>query len=179
MKGVAHLSVLAAWLVAASSALGAESPSLDPHLEALRPLIGKTWKGTFKNSTPEKPIVDVMSCERALNGKAVRSLHSINDGVYGGETIYMWDEKEKTIRYHYFTTAGFMTVGTLTVEDGKWISHEVVKGPSGGVTEVRGTSEVLPDGTLHVKAEHLKGGKWEVGHETTYREDAEAKVVFK
>jgi hypothetical protein len=157
----------------------AEPTSLDAHLEVFRPLIGKTWKGTFKNSTPDKPVVDVMQCERALNGKAVRSLHSINDGVYGGETIYMWDTKERSVCYHYFTTAGFMTVGTLTIEDGKWVSHEKVTGSSGGVTEVRGTSELRPDGTLHVKTEHLKTGNWEFGHEATYREDAAANVVFK
>ena len=179
MKAIKFLAVLTTWLAITGGLSAAEPPSLDPHLEALRPLIGKTWKGTFKNSTPEKPVVDVMSCERALNGKAVRSLHSINDGVYGGETIYMWDSKEKTIRYHYFTTAGFMTVGTLTVEDGKWISHEKVTGSSGGVTEVRGTSEMKPDGTFHVKTEHLRDGKWDAGRETTYREEPDAKVVFK
>lgn len=142
-------------------------------------MLEKTWKGPFTGSTPEKPVTDVMRWERALNGKAVRVLHSINDGAYGGETIFMWDEKEGKVRYHYFTTAGFMTVGTLAFENGKWISHEVVKGKSGGVTEVRGTSELKSDGTLHVKTEHLKDDKWEVGHEVTYREDPTAKVVFK
>ena len=72
-----------------------------------------------------------------------------------------------------------MTVGTLTVEDGKWISHEKVTGSSGGVTEVRGTSEMKPDGTFLVKTEHLRDGKWDAGRETTYREEPDAKVVFK
>jgi hypothetical protein len=179
MRTAHLLFVFVLTFVGRSGISAAEPASLDPHLEVFRPLFGKTWKGTFKNSKPEKPVVDVMTCERALNGKAVRSLHSINDGVYGGESIYMWDDKERKLRYHYFTTAGFMTVGTLTVEDGKWISHEKVTGSSGGVTEVRGTSEVRPDGTLHVKTEHLKDGKWDVGHEATYQEDPKAKVVFK
>ena len=69
----------------------ADSPSLDPNLEPLRPFLGKTWKGEFKNSTPDKPVVDVMQWERALNGKAVRVLHSINDGEYGGESFIVWD----------------------------------------------------------------------------------------
>jgi hypothetical protein len=179
MRHLPHSLLFLFCVVATTRLTAAEPTSLDPNLEVFRPLFGKTWKGTFKNSTPEKPVVDVMSCERALNGKAVRSLHSINDGVYGGETIYMWDDTEKKVRYHYFTTAGFMTAGTLTVEDGKWISHEKVTGSSGGVTEVRGTSEVRRDGTLHVKTEHLKDGKWEVGHEATYQEDPKARVVFR
>jgi hypothetical protein len=179
MKGLTHLSILAVWLLASTGTLAAEPNSLDPHLEAFRPLIGKTWKGAFSNSTPEKPVADVMRWERALNGKAVRVLHSINDGAYGGETIFMWDEKQQTVGYHYFSTAGFITVGTLKFQDGKWITNEVVSGSSGGVTEVRGTSELLPDGAFHVKTEHLKDGKWDVGHEVKYGQDAAAKVVFK
>src|SRR5262245_61182007 len=45
--------------------------SLDSHLEPLRSLLGKTWKGAFKDSKPEKPTVDVSRWERILNGKAI------------------------------------------------------------------------------------------------------------
>src|SRR5262245_4598347 len=99
-----------------------------------------------------------MRWERALNGKAVRVLHSVNDGAYGGETIFRWNEKKQEVTYHYFTTAGFMTVGTLSFRDGKLLTHEVVAGTAGGVTETRATSELLPDGTFCVKTEHLKDG---------------------
>ncbi len=152
---------------------------LNAHLEPLRPMIGKTWKGTFKNSTPEKPIVDVMRWERALNGQAVRVLHSINDGFYGGETIFRWDETKKSVTYHYFTTTGFMTTGTLSAADGKTMTHEVVSGPAGGITEVKSTGEILPDGNYHITTEHLKNDAWEPGREVTYSPDETAKVVFK
>jgi hypothetical protein len=154
-------------------------PSLNPHLEPLRPLLGKTWKGTFKNSKPEKPIVDVARWERALNGQSVRMLHSINRGAYGGETIFFWDAERASVVYYYFTTAGFMTTGTMEVKEGKLVTHEEVKGDARGVTKVRGTSEILPDGTFHVKAEHWKNGEWEAGHEVTYQEAPSDEVVFK
>jgi hypothetical protein len=160
-------------------AFAADQPSLNPHLEPLRPLLGKTWKGAFKNSKPEKPTVDVARWERALNGQAVRMLHSINQGAYGGETLFVWDEKKQAVVYHYFTTAGFTTTGTIALQEGKFVTHEDVKGNAGGVTEVRSTSELLPDGKFHVKAEHLKDGQWMPGHEVTYEEDAAAQVVFK
>jgi hypothetical protein len=179
MKALRCLSVLACWLLATGRLVGADQPALDSPLEPLRPLLDKTWKGAFKNSTPEKPIVDVMRWERALNGKAVRVLHSVNDGTYGGETIFMWDEKKQEVGYHYFTTAGFRTVGSMNVKDGKLTTHEVVAGAAGGVTEVRGTSELLADGKLRVKTEHMKDGKWQPGREVTYEEDSAAKVVFK
>jgi hypothetical protein len=182
MKTVRILSVLVCCVWPAMTLLGAESTekqTLDPQLEPFRPLLEKTWKGEFKNSAPDKPVVDVMRWERALNGKAVRVLHSINDGAYGGETIFRWDEKEQKLTYHYFTTAGFMTIGRVKSEGGKLVTHEVVEGSTGGVTEVRATSQLLDDGTFRVKSEHLKEGKWMLGRDVTYREDAAAKVIFK
>ena len=156
-----------------------ETGSLNSHLESLRPLLGKTWKGAFKNSTPEKPVVDVMRWERALNGQAVRVLHSINDGAYGGETIFRWDEVKNSVTYHYFTTAGFMTTGTLSNADGKTVTHEVVSGTSQGISEVKSTSSILPNGNYHITTEYLKNGEWEPGRDVIYEPDAAAKVVFK
>ena len=159
-----------------------ESPpeTLAKELEPLRPFLGKTWRGEFKNSTPEKPIVDVARWERALNGQAVRVLHSINDGAYGGESIIRWNGDTKQIEYHYFTTAGFMTRGTITAENGKLTTHEKVDGAAaGGVTEVRGTHQLLPNGGFRVTTDHLKNGNWEPGRETVYSEAPDAEVVFK
>lgn len=179
MKALCYGSILVCWLVATINASGADQPALDPQLEPLRPLLDKNWKGEFKNSKPEQPIVDVMRWERALNGKAIRVLHSVNEGSYGGETIFMWDEKKQLVTYHYFTTAGFMTVGSMSFKEGKAITHEVVTGSTGGVTEVRGTSELLSSGAFSVKTEHLKDGEWQPGREVIYNQDPGAKVIFK
>jgi hypothetical protein len=179
MKPLSYLAALACCLTAAMTLTAADQPSLEPQLEPLRPLLDKTWKGAFKNSKPDKPLADVMRWERALNGKAVRVLHSVNDGVYGGETVFMWDEKKQVITFHYFTTAGFVTVGTLTSKDGKFTGHELVSGSADGVTEVRSTCEFLPDGAFRVKSEYLKNGEWQPGREVDYKQDSAAKVIFK
>ena len=155
----------------------AEEGTLDPHLEPLRPWLGKTWKSASEGG--EKPKVDVARWERALNGKAVRMLHSINDGEYGGETIATWDEKKESVVYHYFTTAGFSTTGTITFKDGKMVTHETVSGNAGGVTEVRGTAEIGADGAFRMKTEYLKEGKWQPARDVVYREDAGAAVIFR
>lgn len=157
----------------------ADKLPLDPHLEPLRPWLEKTWKGEFKNSKPDKPQIDVVCWERALNGKSIRILHSLNNGAYGGEAIVRWNETKQEVNYHYFTTADFTTLGTMTFKDGKLLTHEIVSGNAGGITEVRAEFELRPDGTYHVKSEHLKEGVWSPGRETTYREEAGAKVIFK
>jgi hypothetical protein len=67
----------------------------------------------------------------------------------------------------------------MAAKGGKIETHEKVQGDAGGVTEVRGTSELLPGGKFHVKAEYLKNGQWALGHEVTYQEDPSSEVVFK
>jgi hypothetical protein len=67
----------------------------------------------------------------------------------------------------------------MTFENNALMTHEIITGNVGGVTEVRAKTEMRADGTFTVKTEHLKDGQWTTGRETTYREDATAKVVFK
>lgn len=179
MKKALWTPLIVTTLVNLSAIFGADAPVLDTHLEPLRPLLEKTWKGQFKDSKPEQPTVDISHWERALNGRAVRILHSINEGIYGGESLVLWDEQKQQVSYYYFTTAGFMTMGTMRFENGKFITLEKVTGSKEGITEVRGTSELRADGSFHVRSEYFKNGTWVPGHEVTYREDSTAKVVFR
>jgi hypothetical protein len=124
----ARTLLTAALLVWAS---GAAAVDMNPHLAPLVPLVGKTWRGTVSPPGAAKPAVDVSRFELALNGQAVRNRHSIDDGVYGGETFIVWEEAKQSLVYYYFTTAGFYTTGTLRAEDGAIVSHEVIKGAAG------------------------------------------------
>ena len=166
-------------LAVASSMAAAGQPALNPHLEFLPPWLDKTFKSEGKESSSGKPTTDVVRWERALNGKAVRITHSLNDGAYGGEVIVRWDEEKQAVFYHYFTTDTFWTEGTMTFSGGKITSHESVKGEAGGVTEVRATIEMRPDGTYLQKSGYLKDGKWSPGREALYRPDPAARVIFK
>ena len=170
---------IATLLVTLALPAAARPVELDPQLAPLQRLVGKTWRGVFPNSKPEKPVVDVSRFEVALNGKAVRNLHSINDGEYGGETLMVWDKEKQAVVFYYFTTGGFYTTGTVRPADGGFTSHEIVKGDADGVAEVRATFRVLPDGRLHVHTEYLKQGKWVEGRDMHYTEAPDAKVRFK
>jgi hypothetical protein len=152
---------------------------LNEHLQPLLPFIGKTWKGTFKESTLEKPMYDISQWERILNGQGIRILHSVNDGEYGGETIIYWDAAKSSLVFFYFTTAGFYTTGTMTMEGHKLVGSEQVTGNQNGITEVRSTGEILPDGRMHSKAEYFQNGKWIPGHEIFYVPDTTSVVIFK
>ncbi len=154
---------------------------LAKELEPLRPLL-KTWKGQFINDKGPSPGSDVVRFERALNGRAIRALHSVNEGAYAGETIILWNAAAKQIQTFYFTTEGDRIEGTMAVEkDGAFTTMEKVVGAEGenAVTQVRATSRLLPDGRLHVKSEYMKKGAWVAGHEIMYSAAPGAEVVFK
>ena len=45
--------------------------NLSKNLKVFEPYIGKTYKGEFAESTPEKPVFDVQYWERILNGNGI------------------------------------------------------------------------------------------------------------
>lgn len=152
---------------------------LSTHLEPLRFILDTTWQGKVGESETKEPIYDVSRWERALNGKAIRILHSVNAGDYGGETIVLWDKEKKSLVYYYFTTAEFFTQGTFTVEGSTITSHEYVAGNEAGITEVKSTTELRQDGKLYVKTQMRKKGVWEDRPEVVYYKKSSAKVVFR
>lgn len=166
---------LIALLVLAATAATVRAQALaSPHLEWFKPLAGKTWKATLPNGG-----VDVHRFDLILNGQVLRSMHSVNDGAYGGEALVYWDAERQTLASHYVTTAGFFTTATIRIEDGAMLSHEIVHGGgAGGVKEVKGESRILPDGRLVVKTQQLRDGQWAPGVERTYVEDPGAEVRF-
>ncbi len=152
---------------------------LSENLKPFQAFIGKTFKGEFANSTPEKPVYDISRWERALNGNAIRIMHSVNNGEYGGESIVMWDTKKESLVSWYFTTAGFYTQATLHFEDEKLISIEDVTGNENGITQVKAIISLLPDGELINSSKYFMNGSWVDGHKIHYKEVPDAQVVFK
>jgi hypothetical protein len=152
---------------------------LSPELEPLRPYISKTWVAPVGTSPDGVPMIDISRWERALNGKAVRVLHSVNQGIYGGETIFTWDASESTLVFYYFTTAGFFTHGTTVAGPEGLKNVENVVGNTDGITKVESTVRITDDGNMLVVSRMYKNGAWEEPEEATYTEDPSAKVVFR
>ena len=157
----------------------AEQFTLSAELEPLRPYIGKTWRGLL--SQPGQPeMTDISRWERALNGTAIKISHSVNQGEYGGETILFYDKKQQSLAYYYFTTAGFYTHGTMSIDPKTQVltAEEMVENNANGITKVRSTSR-LSATTLTTSSEYLQQGKWVAGHSAVYQQAPDAQVVFK
>jgi len=113
--------------------------SIAKELKVFEPYLG-TWQASFSMGEGQA-VTDVSRWERALNGTAIRTLHSINDGAYGGESLLFWDKAQQRIVFYYFTTAGFYTSGKIdVVSQQEFVAYEAVEGNQDGITKVKSTS---------------------------------------
>lgn len=155
----------------------AQAESLDSHLSVFEPYLG-TWQADFAVPEGQAPMRDVSRLERALNGTAIRTVHSINDGMYGGESFIFWDKDQKSLIFYYFTTAGFYTQGGIEVLDsGEFVAYEAVTGSDEGITEVKSTSR-MEGGKMHITTQYLKNGQWTTPESRSYQRST-LPVIFK
>ncbi|GAA6152259.1 hypothetical protein [Pseudoteredinibacter isoporae] len=136
---------------------------LDEKLEPFRGFIG-TWQASMTMGKDKPPVLDVSDWQVVLNGKALKIVHSVNEGDYGGESFIFWDKKSSSYKSFYFTTADFYTEATITLEGkNKFSVIEQVasagEGLSSGITQVKSTSEIK-DGKILVSTSYLKNGEW-------------------
>ena len=162
----AVLTTIALLTLATVAPVNAGETAYEP-MKPFAALVDKVWRGVGADPSG-KPIVDVSRWEYILDGRAVQHTHRIDGGTYGGRTIFFYDEGSKTYVFHYFTTGGFHTEGTMTIEDGKIVSLEEVKGHE-TIAAVRGTIMVA-DGTMTSSSEYQskEDGSWSPGHSFAY-----------
>ena len=142
---------------AQSSPAEAATPSAASQaLAAFDPLIGKTWRGASLNAVDA---IDEVRFERILNGHAIRSTHSVNGGVYAGETLITWDAAQNRLVSFYATTGGFYTTGTIVVRGpGAFDFDQVVHGLP-DLPGVRATTS-FENGVYRIRSRHLIKGEW-------------------
>ncbi|MCL1143731.1 hypothetical protein [Shewanella gaetbuli] len=145
-----------------------KAPSINPKLAVFAPYLG-TWEADFAVPEGKSPMKDVSLWERALNGNAIRTLHSINDGMYGGESLIFFDNKKQQLVFYYFTTAEFFTQGTIEViDDNTFVAYEEVSGNDDGITKVKSTSTLLGN-EMSISTSYFKKGQWTTPEKRTYK----------
>ena len=154
-----------------------EADLLAPELAIFTPYLG-TWQADFNTETGQPSIQDVSNWQRALNGKAIRTSHSINEGEYGGESMIFYDRKKQSMVFYYFTTAGFYTKGVMKVlSPTQFVAYEDVTASKEGITKVKSTSE-FKDQQFVVSTSYLKKGEWTKPEQRIYTRSTKT-VKFK
>ena len=160
------------------SAQTKSEPPLSDHLIEMKPFIGNTYKGDFINSTKENPMFDVLSFERALNGNAIKVIHSVNNGEFVGETMVMWNPEKGGLQSWYFTSAGSLTIQNVQIRKNTFISIENVERNQNGITKVKTIVEVLNEDQIKKRTKYLMNNMWKDGSETVYNKINGLKPVF-
>jgi hypothetical protein len=138
-------------------------------------MVGKTWRG---QGTKDAKAEDIQRWEWAIGGHAIRITHSVNNGVYAGESLIFRDKDSGNYIFHYFTTGGFHTTGTIRPTGPVAFEMDEVIHGAQGIEALKSTGVLGPDGVYRTRAKMEKDGQWvEVGG-FDYREDATAKVVM-
>jgi len=170
------LFLIASLYLFSSTGLAASQP-FSKELEIFAPFVG-TWEAVFKTENGKPTVTDISKWERALNGKALRTLHSVNEGQYGGESLIFFDKSKQQIVFYYFTTADFHTQGVIEVTGkNSFVAYEDVTGNQDGITKVKSTS-TLSQGKMTVSTSYLKKGNWTASEQRTYKPSSK-QVIFK
>ena len=138
-------------------------------------MIGKSWRGT---GTAGAGVEDIQRWDWAVGGHAVRVVHSVNGGAYAGETLIFRDRDSGDYIFHYFTTGGFHTTGTMTpTGPGAFAIDERVHGAT-GIERLRSTATLGADGVYRVRSSTEEDGQWVEMGGFDYREDPSATPVM-
>jgi len=148
---------------------------LHPELERLRPFLGVTWRGDLSDPGTKIRRSDIVRYDRTLNGEAVRMLHSVNDGEFGGEMIIRFSDEKDAVEYHYFTSAGFYVQGIMTLRRGRMIAEDR---DAEGRAVLR-TERWLKGESLVSMTRMYRDGKWTRGTEQFYAPAPDEKIRYR
>ena len=155
----------------AANAHAADTPKVDPHFKPIAFLVGHCWRAEF----PGGKLVDVQCFESLYEGKLVGNWHRVEgtDPLYEGQSIFSWDDANKRVRYHYFTSTGAVSEGYFVTGAGGATIPERHVSPDGSVIELESsyrpegddgyrviTREKTPDGWVERRNLHYKRIAW-------------------
>jgi hypothetical protein len=175
---VAWMSVLLMMvLLFPGGSRAAEEEPLPLHqaLEPMRPFLGITWRGDLTDPGSKRRRFDVVRYDRTLNGEAIRMLHSVNNGDLGGEMLIRYDEEDARVEYHYFTSAGFLTTGSIRFRGRSFVAEDDVKE---GQVPMR-TVRRLDGDRLVSSTQMLRDGRWTRGTEQFYEPAPDEKIRYR
>lgn len=174
MALAASVAALTASLPAMAQGLPAAEARAEDPFRPLYLLIGRTWRGT---GIGPDAVEDIVRWEWAVGGHAVRAVHAVNGGVYGGETLIFPDRDSGRLIFHYFTSGGFHTTDDIAVAaDGSLEINEAVHGVE-GLESLRSTMRIATDGTYTTRGLVEREGQWVEFGGFDYRLDSRAQVA--
>ncbi|MFC2078839.1 hypothetical protein ACFLSZ_02555 [Candidatus Bipolaricaulota bacterium] len=159
------LSGCAVLLVAALAAAATDPPELAAELEVLRPLLGE-WVGEYEGEESSPQIL--RSWTAILGGQAIHEVRTVAAFAFDAESFFFFDRVTNEVSYIGLTNNGYVTRGSIALEDGALLVLGTQISPDGSETLVRSTLRFADDGTVQDQLFTLQDGTWEAGHSIRY-----------
>ena len=107
----------------------AATPAVDPRFEPIAFLVGHCWRAPF----PDGKQYDVQCFAPLYDGKLVENTHVVHgsEPVYQGKSMFSWDDVNKHVRFHYFTSTGAVSEGYFAKSAEGHVIPEKHIGPDG------------------------------------------------
>jgi hypothetical protein len=176
------LGLCVAGLLAASVLTPAalHTREIDPRLEALRPLLVKTWQGTLKSPDGKSESLVVKKFDLLEKGRVIKLTETNRDLDSFGEGFIYWDDASRSIRLFFVQDSGVVLDGTVDVERNVITFHGTMSWPARSPNldvkqsyDFRNTLELLSDTSMRDSWFQNAFGPWRPGHVI----DFEAKAV--
>jgi hypothetical protein len=155
-------------VVLAALAAPAAAAELEERLQILAPLVGEEWIGRFQNSEEGSRLI--FQWEVILDGHAVRGLRLVPDHDFRGESIFYWDDGQQAVAYLSLTNNGYVSQGTVVLEDGRIVVEGDQTGP-GVEQRVRAAFWIDEGGRLNNQLHTWEDGAWRPAHTTLFGRD--------
>lgn len=139
---------------------------LDENLGMLADLVGKQWQGRFEDA--EEDMTLFMSWEPIIGGAAVQMSGWSTGSNMTRRNIYYWDRENKRVAYLAMTSNGYVSVGSVQLEDSvlTFLGRQVW--PDGSAHDTKSRWMFLPDEKVRVVGYRRDGDKWLPGHKILY-----------
>ena len=155
-----------------------DKPFLSEKIQGFEVFIGKYFKGETFNSTKTKLISEVIHFKRILNGQAIRIVHSINEGEFGGESIITWNQENNILESVYFSTGGNIKHSMVTLKENTITLVEDVSKNQNSIKKVKTTYYLNSYGQLKKETKYYINNMWIFSHNSNYTESKSSEIIF-
>lgn len=159
--GLALIALVAVTLHASDSA----DSDLCAELESMRLFLG-AWVGA-REEEPARPW-SYRSWTPILGGYAIRDARSVPEFDFEAGTTVFFDRAAGEVAYVDFTDNGYITRGTIVLEDGVFVQAGAQIQPDSTTRSVRSAFSFEDENTMHERYWSLEDGEWQPGHSIIY-----------
>lgn len=142
---------------------------LHDDLKVFKYFIGKTFSGEIQNYKKDSYVNEIVNWEAIFKGNGIRIKHSINNDEFIGESIIMFDGKEKSYSCWYFSSGGISNKSKFLIEDNKIIFFEDVSENNNSITKIRTSYLISENGGYYKKILYLINNVWVKGNNILYK----------